>query len=114
MKFPDEIEFLESFGLEPIEFDLSMSYYRYIKKSKNGLVELDISFNAISSSFQVVLINNGREISVCSSENVCLLEIRNTRKGFGIHVIFEINGQKSEVEVTLEPDLHVYWWLIEQ
>jgi hypothetical protein len=112
MKFPSELEFLESFGIEPVEVDASMAYCRYVKTSENGASELDFSFSAISKSFQVVLRSAGHEMVSVSSENASLIEIRSNQRGLGIHVVFDTPGGKSEAEVTLEPNLHCSWWYL--
>jgi hypothetical protein len=55
MEFPDTFEFLEEFGIKPLEEYPSMAYLRYVKQSKDGGHELDISFSAVVKSFQVVM-----------------------------------------------------------
>ena len=112
MKFPSELDFLESFGIEPVEVDASMAYCRYVKASDDGAGELDFSFSAVSESFQVVLRCAGHEMASVSSENASLIEIRATQRGTGIHVVFDAHGGKSEAEVTLEPSLHCSWWYV--
>ena len=112
MKFPSELDSLESFGIEPVEVDASMACCRYVKTSDDGAVELDFSFSAVSESFQVVLRCAGHEMASVSSENASLIEIRATQRGTGIHVVFDARGGKSEAEMTLEPSLHCSWWYV--
>jgi len=70
MKFPSESEFLEAFGIEPIEVDPTLALRRYIKKSSRSDVEVDVSFSAVMKSFQVVLRLAAQELAVISSESV--------------------------------------------
>ena len=54
MEFPSTSDFLEEFGIEPVEVDPTLALCRYTKKSKNSELEVDISFSAVMRSFQVV------------------------------------------------------------
>lgn len=112
MKFPSELDFLEFFGMEPVEVDPSMAYCRYVKTSNDGRSELEFSFSAVSESFQVVLRCAGQEMVCITSESVSLMEIRTHRRGKGVHVVFDAHGGKSEAEVTFEPNLHCSWWYL--
>ena len=112
MEFPSTVDFLETFGIEPIEEDPSMAYYRYVKQSNDGRQELDISFSAVSESFQVVLRCGGKEAMTVSSEKVRLVELRRDHSGSGVHVVFDVRDGTSEAAVTLEPDLHCHWWTL--
>lgn len=111
MNFPNTIEFLEAFGLEPIEEDPNMAYCRYVKQSIDG-IELDISFSAVTESFQVVLRFRDKELVTVSSERVRFIEIMNDHFGSGIRVVFDVQGGTSEAVVRIEPDLHCYWWTL--
>lgn len=111
MHFPNTIEFLEHFGLEPIEEDSNMGYRRYVRQSVDG-VELDISFSAVAESFQVVLRLRHKELVSVSSERVRLIEIMKDRFGSGIRVVFDVQGGTSEAIVRIEPDFHCYWWTL--
>ena len=55
MNFPSELDFLEAFGLDPVETDTSTGMCRYIQNSKTSGIEIDISFSAVMKSFQVAL-----------------------------------------------------------
>lgn len=112
MEFPSKFDFLETFGIEPVEEDPSMAYCRYVKQSSDGLQDLDISFSAVAASFQVVLRCGGKELVTVSSEKVRLVELRRDQSGSGIHVVFDIREGTSEAVVTLEPDLHCHWWTL--
>jgi len=70
MEFPSTFDFLETFGIEPIEEDPSMAYCRYVKRSSDGRLELDMSFSAVADSFQVVLRCDGKKVMAVSSERV--------------------------------------------
>ncbi|MFJ7884005.1 hypothetical protein ACIQYF_10930 [Pseudomonas sp. NPDC096917] len=112
MIFPKNYEFMETFGIEPIEEDSSISLCRYIKKAKNNELEIDISFSATMKSFQVVLRLSGQEISTISSECVHSIKIVSDNLGAGLHVVFDISGTISEARVMLEPDIGFRWWTL--
>ena len=112
MNFPSKYDFLEAFGIEPAEEDSSMAYYRYVKPSPNGELEIDISFSAISHSFQVVLRCRGHVVATVSSEKVKFIQLRSDKSGDGIHVVFDIQGVNSEVWVKLEPEVNFHWWVL--
>nr|WP_312987158.1 hypothetical protein [Comamonas koreensis] len=113
MKFPSELEFMECFCAEPVELDHPMGFFRFVKASPDGCVEMDFSFSAISHSFQVRLKSAGLEVACVSSENVSQIEIGRTQRGQGIRVLFDLQGCKSEAELTVEPTLHLSWWSIQ-
>jgi len=112
MRFPSALDFLEKFGIEPIEEDPSMAFFRYNTKSRDEEVELEISFSGVAKSFQIILRCGQREIAVLSSENVASIEIRSDKSGEGIYVIFDIAGVASEAWILLEPDLNCRWWTL--
>lgn len=112
MNFPNTDDFLEAFGIEPIEEDPSMAYCRYVKASTDGGLEIDISFSAVTESFQVVLRCNGHEVSTISSEKVKSIELRQNGTDAGVHVVFNIQGVTSEALVSLEPKLNCRWWTL--
>lgn len=112
MEFPSTADFLEAFGIEPIEEDPSMAYCRYLKESPGGLQEMDVSFSAVSESFQVVLRFSGKEVVKVSSEKVRFVKLWHDQSGSGIHVMFDVGDGVSEAVITLEPDLHCHWWTL--
>jgi len=112
MEFPSVADFLEVFGIEPVEEDPSMAYCRYVKQSNDGEQELDISFSAVAESFQVVLRCGSKEVMSVSSERVRLIELRHDHSSSGVHVVFDVRDGASEAVVTLEPDLHCHWWAL--
>jgi hypothetical protein len=112
MDFPSAADFLDTFGIEPIDVDPTIAFCRYVKQSSDGHKELDISFSAVANSFQVVLRCGGKEISTISSEGVNRIELFHDRTGSGINVIFEMQGTRSEARVRLEPDLYCHWWAL--
>ena len=112
MIFPSELEFLEAFGLDPVETDTSIGMCRYIQNSKTSGIEIDISFSAVMKSFQVALRLFKHEIATISSENVSSIEIVNDAQGEGIHIIFDICDSISEARVTLYPEITCRWWTL--
>lgn len=112
MEFPSTSDFLDAFGIEPVEEDPSMAFCRYVKQSSDGFQELDFSFSAVAESFQVALRCSGKELAKISSEKVKLIELRRDHAGSGVHVVFDVRDGTSEAIVTLEPDLHCHWWTL--
>lgn len=112
MIFPSTNDFLEAFGIEPVEEDPSMAFCRYIKSASVGALDIDLSFSAVTESFQVVLRCGGREVATVSSEKVKSIEIQRDGCGSGVHVVFDIEGVTSEAIVKLEPDLSCNWWTL--
>lgn len=112
MDFPSTDEFLEMFGIEPIEEDPSMAYCRYVKVSPGGEVEIDFSFSAASESFQAVLRFSGNELATISSEKVKSIKLRRDASGSGVHVVFDIHGVTSEAWIKLEPEVSCHWWTL--
>ena len=53
MRFPTRLEFLEAFGIEPIQEDPTEGYCRYAKQSRDGKTEVEFSLSAAGESFQV-------------------------------------------------------------
>jgi hypothetical protein len=112
MDFPSKDDFLKLFGIEPIEEDPSMAYCRYIKTAPDRGFEIDISFSAVSASFQVVLRCNNYEAAVISSERVKFIRLRSDGAGSGVCVVFDIHGVTSEALIQLEPELKCSWWTL--
>lgn len=54
MLYPSSYDFLEAFGLVPVEVDLSIGLYRYIQQANNTALEIDILFSVMMKSFQIV------------------------------------------------------------
>ncbi|NMG68108.1 hypothetical protein GPA19_24555 [Azoarcus indigens] len=112
MYFPSTLDFIETFGLVPVEEDPSMAYCRYLKKVLGGKLEIDISFSAVAESFQVVLRCNGHDVITVSSESVKSIEIRHDGAGSGVNVLFDIDGVASEAWIGLEPEVNCRWWAL--
>jgi hypothetical protein len=108
--FPSTDDFLDAFGIVPIEEDPSIAYCRYVKISSDGQVELDFSFNAAMESFQVVLRCGGKKTVTISSERVKQIKIRKTHTGSNIQVIFDVREGTSEAVLSFEPELYCHWW----
>ncbi|MDR0208991.1 MAG: hypothetical protein LBJ33_07485 [Pseudomonas putida] len=112
MEFPSEDDFLEEFGIEPVEVDPGLALCRYTIKSRNSDLELDISFSAVMKSFQVVLKLTMQELAVISSENVKSIEVVRDGSVAGVHVVFDVCDSISEARVIFEPDLSCRWWTL--
>lgn len=113
MKFPSTQDFLEKFGIAPIEEDPSLAYCRYVKTSSSiEEMEVDISFSAVSDSFQVILRIKGKDVAIISSERTELVEIFKESAGSGIRAVFDLQGVTSEAIINLEPELTCRWWTL--
>lgn len=112
MEFPSENDFLVEFGIEPVEVDPSLALCRYIKKTKNSELEVDISFSAVMRSFQVVLRFAMQDLAVISSENVESIKLLRDGSGAGLHVVFDICESISEARVIFEPEVSCRWWTL--
>ncbi len=109
MDIVSEFDFLDVFGLEPEDKDISIGYFRYIKKSDCN-VELDFSFSAILKSFQIIFRLDGKEIYLFSSESLLSLKLQQTLKGDGVYIEFNYANTKSVGELTLKPNVHFHYW----
>ncbi|EGH25387.1 hypothetical protein ALP86_102391 [Pseudomonas amygdali pv. mori] len=112
MRFPSTDDFLEEFGIEPVEMDTSSVLFRYVIKSKSSEIEVDISFSAVMRSFQIVLYVSAKEVAIISSENVESIEFMRNSSGAGIRVIFDICETISEAQILIEPELSCRWWTL--
>jgi hypothetical protein len=112
MKFPSTKDFLDILNIRPTEEDPGMAYCRYVKYSDDGIMKIDVSFSAVTESFQVVFQCAGRDVVTISSEKTRLIEIQSDDAGLRIHAIFDISGLASEAMVTFEPQLHCHWWAL--
>ncbi|NWA29217.1 hypothetical protein HX866_30465 [Pseudomonas gingeri] len=112
MKFPSVNDFLEEFGIEPVEVDPNLALCRYVQKSQSGGLEIDVSFSAVMESFQVVLRLANQEVANISSENVKFIELVRDSAGAGVRVIFDICETKSEARITFEPEISCRWWIL--
>lgn len=112
MKFPSKNDFLEEFGIEPIEVDPNLALCSYKIKSRNSDLEMDFSFSAVMESFQVVLRLSKQEVAVVSSENVDIIEVVRDGSGAGVRVVFGFAELISEARVMFEPDLSCQWWTL--
>lgn len=75
MKYPSTDDFLEEFGIEPVEVDPTLALSLYRVKSRSGDVEVDVSFSVVMGSFEVVLKVSGQELATVSSESVKTIEL---------------------------------------
>jgi len=112
MQIPCIEDFMECFGMEPIEKDPEMAYLRYIKTSDDGAWGLDFSFSGIMRSFQVVFRHAEKEIGRICSERTKKVEIRMDKFSSGVHVEFEISGCTAEANIILDPYMHCNWSIL--
>lgn len=112
MEFPTTADFLEAFGIEPIEEDLSMAFCRYSRKADDGQLEIDFSFSAVEESFQVVMRFAGNDVATISSERVKQIDLFTKDASAGVRVVFELAEATSEAVVTLVPEIRCHWWTL--
>lgn len=112
MNFPGKQVFLENFGIEPAEEDPGLALCLYRVRSPHGDTEAEISFSAVSESFQVRLLCNGREVMNFASERVKLIEMYRDETGSGVRAVFDVRGVSSEAVVILAPEIACRWWLL--
>jgi len=113
MKTPCVEDFMECFGMTPVEEDPEMAYFLYTRKSNDGKLEIDFSFGEITNSFHILLRCCGREVGKIYSEKMQKIEIRKGKYRSGINVVFEISGCASEVDIIFEPDLYCHWRILQ-
>jgi len=112
MEFPSPADFLEIFGLAPLEEDANTAYCRYVKRSADGRTEMDLSFSAVATSFQVVVRCDGHELVTISSEKTRFIKLRSDSAGACVRAVFDLHGVQSEALVTLAPELQCRWWTL--
>ena len=112
MEFPSTNDFLERFGIEPVEIDPSSGLFRYITKSPRSELKVDFSFSVVMRSFQLVLRLDEQELAIISSESVRSIELFRDDAGAGVHVVFDICNSISEAWVMLDPDVSCRWWTL--
>ena len=112
MSYPSKTEFLEMFGIEPVEEDPRMAYCRYVKCSVDGAKQIDVSFSEVSQSFQVVFLFGNEELVRVSSESVRAIRLERDNIGARIDVEFGMRDLMSRAIVILEPHLHCHWWTL--
>ncbi|MDD2034206.1 hypothetical protein T3A99_01340 [Pseudomonas sp. N-137] len=113
MEFPSEYDFLEKFGMEPVEVDPGLALCRYIKKSESNQLEVDVSFSAVMRSFQIVLRISEHELVNVSSENVRSIKLVRDGSEAGMHVLFDVGDTVSEAKIILEPEISCRWWILQ-
>ena len=111
MRHPSSSDFMEALGVAPVEEDPSEGYFRYLISGEQGC-ELDLSFNVVAASFQVVLRCNGDEMVRLSSEMTRFIDLRREERGVSLYVEFDLPHCSAAAEVMLEPRLHCHWWAL--
>ena len=112
MKYPDELEFLEQFGVEPILDESPSPVIRYVIPSPTGSLTADISFSLVMKSFQFTLYDGKIEITTICSESVQSIEILDYRGIPTIKVLFDMVGHSSEALIRFNPEIYCHWGTI--
>jgi hypothetical protein len=112
MSFPSTKDVLAEFGLEPVDEDRDLGYSHYRTKAPNGGFEVDFSFGVIERFFQIVLLNEGKEIAYVSSECVREVRIFSDKSGSGLRIDFDYQDLQAQAELRLYPDLKLDWRIL--
>ena len=112
MVFPDKDQFLQAFGIEPMEEDPSLALCRYKVRSDERDLELLITFSAVQKTFELLLYCSGHEVINLVSERTTKIELYRDSSGDGVRACFDIDGAQAEAIVTLAPEIKCRWWLI--
>ncbi|NKC16810.1 MAG: hypothetical protein GKR94_32840 [Gammaproteobacteria bacterium] len=114
LNVPDELEFLDFFGSEPVESAPEDGYFCYKAVNERGGIELFFSFHEIEGSIQSRLVLNNEELMVVSGE--CVEEIRMQRDASGEYLscLFNVTGVESKASVYIRPRLKIKWHMIQK
>ncbi len=101
---PSELEFLESFGIEPEESYPSDGFWSYRFEGVSG-ISLILSFDQHAGSIQTALFLGDRELSTVSheaSERLKIVTVDGKARLIGI-----CRSKEEMAELTVETDPHI-------
>lgn len=101
---PDEAEFLDFFGAEPLECDQEEMYWCYVARDTRGL-SLRLSFNILEKSLQTQIFLAETSVITVSHEGATKLSIN----GGELRCDFEYRGARSNLTLRLTPEIQVNW-----
>jgi len=104
--YPDEMDFLSIFGVEPLESQPKDGFWSYLLSDDNQR-RVRLSFNMPECSIQTTLIIDGLEISTVSSEGAEYLSIEDNDKT--IRGKCQNDFDVTELLIKFEPHLQVTW-----
>ncbi|KHD11288.1 hypothetical protein PN36_34280 [Candidatus Thiomargarita nelsonii] len=102
--YPDEMDFLSVFGVEPLESQPKDGFWCYLLSDDNQR-QVKLSFDMPESSIQTTLIIDGLEISTVSSEGAEYLNINDKT----IRGKCQNDSDVTELLIKFEPHLQVTW-----
>jgi len=101
MNYPTELQLLEFFGVEAVEYD---DVTTYTVCDERGL-ELSVSFNVMDDSFQTSIRFMGKIVEVVSYEGMTRLWIDENR----LSAEFSQLAYKTSVTVMISPYIEILW-----
>jgi len=104
--YPDEMEFLSVFGVEPLVSQPEDGFWCYLLSDENQR-KIRLSFDMPGCSIQTTLIIDGLEISTVSSEGAEYLSIEDDEKT--IRGKCQNDSDVTELLIKFEPHLQVTW-----
>jgi len=104
--YPNEIDFLSIFGVEPLESQPKEGFWCYLL-SDDKQRQVRLSFDMLGCSIQTTLIIDGLEISTVSSEGAEYLNIEDNNKT--IRGKCQNDSDVIELFIKFEPHLQVTW-----
>lgn len=108
MVIPDELELLEFFESEPIDYLPEDGLYVYEFTDQNG-VHLIFSFNDVEGSVQARLLIQENNIALFSQEGAEKLTIKNDASGNYLHCQFDIDGASADAQIRISPYISIKW-----
>jgi hypothetical protein len=104
--YPDEMDFLSAFGVEPFESQPKDGFWCYLLSDDNQR-QVKLSFDMPECSIQTTLIIDGLEISTVSSEGAEQLSIEDNDKT--IRGKCQNDSDVTELLIKFKPHLQVTW-----
>lgn len=108
MIVPEDLELLEFFESEPIEYAPEDGLYVYEVTDQLG-VHLVFSFNDVEGSVQARLLMQGNDVALFSQEGAKKLTIEDDDSGHYIRCQFDIDGASSDAQIQINPYISVKW-----
>jgi hypothetical protein len=103
---PAPSEFLEFFGVEPIEARPEDRYWCYEFRDKRNFV-LRFSFDAVERSVQTLIRNADAVLWVCSHEGANRIWFSEEKGGKVIRAVYRYGDADGELVAQITPLIHV-------
>lgn len=105
---PEPFDFIELFGVEPIEARPDDGYWCYAFTDERG-VELRFSVDAIERSVQTVVGLRGEVLSRCAQEGAVRVSLQTGGDRKAIRASFRQGTADGELVVEVTPRISVHW-----